>query len=53
VLYQMAVSELASMVRSSPPYHSAIVMGLQVVVGSSATTERLGSRIPLRRGLPL
>jgi hypothetical protein len=31
----------------------ATVMSLQTVVGSSATTERFGTRSPLRRGLPI
>src|SRR3712207_6896925 len=39
VLYQMAVLELTSIVRSSPPYHSATVMGLQVVRSEEHTSE--------------
>src|SRR5215204_4066839 len=47
VEYHTAVSEAISTVRSLLPYQSAILIGSQTVLGSSATTERLGSRSPL------
>ena len=53
VEYHTAVSEAISTSRSLSPYHLAIVVGFQSVVGSSVTTERLGRRSPLRRGLPI
>ncbi len=53
VLYQTAVLEEISTMRSPLPYQLAIVVSFQTVFGSSATSERLGSRSPLRRGLPL
>src|SRR5215217_4119250 len=53
VEYQTAVREAISTVRSPLPYQLATVMGFQRVEGSSATSERLGRRSPLRRGLPL
>ena len=53
VEYHTAVSEAISTSRSLSPYQLAIVVGFQTVVGSSATTERLGRRSPLRRGLPI
>src|SRR4051812_11527735 len=42
VEYHTAVSEAISTVRSSLPYQSAILVGFQTVLGSSATAERLG-----------
>ncbi len=53
VPYQMAVFETISTGRSPPPYQLLTVMGSQVVFGSSATTERFGTREPFRRGLPI
>ena len=53
VLCQTAVAETTSTVRSSLPYHRATEIGVQVVDGSCATTERFVSRSPLRRGLPI
>ena len=53
VLCQTAVSETISTVRCALPYQLATVMVLQTVSGSSATTERLGRRSPLSRGLPI
>ena len=53
VLYQTAVAEAISTMRSPLPYQLAIVAGFQTVLGSSATIERLGRRSPFRRGLPL
>src|SRR3712207_5838947 len=53
VLYHTAVAEATSTMRSSLPYQLAIMVGFQTVFGSSATTERLGRRSPLRRGLPI
>src|SRR3982751_2816141 len=53
VLYQTAVSETISTMRSLLPYQSATVMDIQAVPGSSATAERLGRRPPLRGGLPI
>ncbi len=38
---------------SPRPYHSATVTSLQSTLGSSATTARLGRRLPLRRGRPI
>jgi hypothetical protein len=35
------------------PYQLAILVGFQTVFGSSDTTERLGSRSPIMRGLPI
>src|SRR5215216_5918021 len=52
VEYHTAVAETISTARSPLPYQLAISAASQTVVGSSATTERLGSRSPLRRGLP-
>ncbi len=52
VLYQTAVLEAISTMRSPLPYHLAILAGFQTVFGSSATPERFGRRSPLRRGLP-
>jgi hypothetical protein len=37
VLYQTAVADATSTVRSPPPYQSSTVAGVQVVEGSSAT----------------
>jgi len=51
-VYQMALSETISTVRCALPYQLATVIGIQTVFGSSATTERLGSRLPFLRGLP-
>jgi hypothetical protein len=51
VEYHTAVSEVISTMRSVSPYQLASVVGFQTVVGSSATSERLGKRSPLRRGL--
>jgi len=48
-----AVSEETSTMRSPLPYQLANVVSCQTVSGSSATTERLGRRSPLRRGLPI
>ena len=48
VWYQTPVSETTSTVRSPPPYQSATVTGFQAVLGSSATTARLGRRLPFR-----
>ena len=53
VLCQDAVSETVSTVRSSLPCQLFTVMALQIMVGSSATTERFSRRSPLRRGLPI
>src|SRR5215207_5495145 len=53
VLYQTTVSEAISTIRSLSPYQLAIVVGFQEVLGSSATTERFGRRLPFRRGLPI
>src|SRR5215213_322923 len=53
VLYHTAVWEAISTMRSPLPYQLAIVVSFQTVFGASATTERFGSRAPLRRGLPL
>src|SRR5215212_9076887 len=53
VLYQRAVLETTSRVRSSAPYQSATTTDLHLVLGSSATTERFGNRPPLSRGLPI
>src|SRR4051812_6892399 len=53
VLYQPAVSETSPPVLSSPPYQPVTVTGVHTVAESSATTERLGKRSPLRRGLPI
>src|SRR5215217_2453079 len=47
VLYQSAVAEATSTVRSFPLYQSETVMDVQVVAGSSATAERLARRSPL------
>src|SRR5215216_5144959 len=44
VLYQTAVAQATSTVRFPPPYQSSTVVGVQVVEGSSATTERFGRR---------
>src|SRR5918994_1538671 len=52
VEYQTAVSEAISTSRSLSPYQLAIVVVFQTVARSSATSERLGSLSPLRRGLP-
>src|SRR4051812_49843601 len=53
VLYQTALAETTSTTRSFAPYQLATVMVLQAVAGSWVTTERLGKRSPLRRGLPI
>jgi hypothetical protein len=53
VLYQTAVAEDPSTVRSPLPYQSSTVAGTQSVEGSLATTERFGRRLPFRRGLPI
>jgi hypothetical protein len=53
VLCQTDVCETISAMRFSLPYQLLNVMVLQSVLGSSATTERLGSLSPLRRGLPI
>src|SRR5215211_5025925 len=53
VKYHTAVWEESSTIRSPLPYQLAILVGFQTVFGSSATTDRLGSRSPLRRGLPI
>ena len=53
VLYQTAVAEATSTVRSPLPYQSSTVAGAQTVEGSSATSDRFGRRSPLRRGLPI
>ena len=50
--YHTAVLEANSTVRCPLPYQLAILVGFQTVIGASATSERLGSRSPLRRGLP-
>jgi hypothetical protein len=52
LLYQSAVAEATSTLRSPSPYQSAIVIGIQAVFGSSATAESLGRREPFTRGLP-
>src|SRR5215216_5929431 len=52
VEYQTALAEAISTVRSLSPYQLAIVVSFQTVAGSSVTSERLGKRSPLRRGLP-
>jgi hypothetical protein len=52
VEYHTAVLEAISIVRCPLPYQLAILAGSQTVLGFSATAERLGSRSPLRRGLP-
>src|SRR5215207_379238 len=53
VEYQMAVLEETLTMRSPLPYQLAIVVVFQTVFGSSATSERLGKRSPLSRGLPI
>src|SRR5215208_2968644 len=53
VEYHTAVSEAISTVRSLSPYQLASVVGFQTVLGSSATSERLGKRSPFMRGLPI
>jgi hypothetical protein len=52
VLYQTAVAEITSTVRSWLPYQPAIVTGSHSASGSAATTERFATRSPLRRGRP-
>ena len=52
VEYHTAVLEAISTIRSPLPYQLAILAIFQTVVGSWATTERLGSRSPFMRGLP-
>jgi hypothetical protein len=44
VLYQSAVAEATSTVRSPLPYQSSTVAGAQTVEGSSATSDRFGWR---------
>src|SRR4051812_50214787 len=53
VLYQAAVPETISTARSLLPYQWRSVIDAHSVSGFSATTERLGSRSPLRRGPPI
>src|ERR687890_2151250 len=53
VEYHTAVPEATSTVRSLLPYQLAIVVGFQTVVGSWATSERLGRHSPFMRGLPI
>jgi hypothetical protein len=53
VEYQTAVAEETSTMRSLLPYQLAILVIFQTVFGSWVTSERLGSRSPLRRGLPI
>src|SRR5215207_6720898 len=53
VEYHTAVFEAISTMRSPLPYQLAILVGFQTVFVSWATSERLGSRSPLRRGLPI
>jgi hypothetical protein len=53
VEYHTAVWEAISTMRSALPYQFAIIVGFQTVAGSWATSEGLGKRSPLRRGLPI
>src|SRR4051812_49844786 len=53
VLYQTAVPETISTARSLLPYQWRSVIDAHSVSGFFATTERLGSRSPLRRALPI
>src|SRR5215211_2902478 len=53
VEYHTAVLEAISIIRSPLPYQLVIVAGFQRVFGASATSERLGKRSPLSRGLPI
>ncbi len=53
VEYHTAVLEAISTLRSPLPYQLAIVVSFQTVLGSWATSESLGKRSPLRRGLPI
>src|SRR5918994_4938490 len=52
VEYHTAVWEAISTMRSPLPYQLAILVGFRTVVGSLATSERLGKRLPFMRGLP-
>src|SRR5919199_4185903 len=53
VEYQAALSEETSTMRSPLRHHLAVVVSFETAFGSSATSERLGSRSPLRQGLPI
>ena len=53
VEYQTVVLEETSTIRCLLSYHLAIVVGFQTVFVASATSERLGSRLPFMRGLPI
>jgi hypothetical protein len=53
VEYHTALAQAISTVRSPLPYQLAILVIFQTVLGSSATTERLGKRSPFMRGLPI
>src|SRR5918994_1577370 len=53
VEYHPAEAEAISSVRCPLPYQLAILVGYPTVFGSLATTDRLGSRSPSMRGLPI